>query len=277
MKKFLSLFSVLVLSVLLLSGCGSSSTKTASETDPLADGVLQVAMDDTYLPMEYRDDKNELVGFDVDFSKALAEKLGVKADISAVAWDGIFTGLTANQYDLIVSTTSITPERQESYSMSDPYIANGIVIVSRKDDANPAVDFDALEGKTVGVQIETSADIAAKKLQETTGKTINLKEFDGMLDAFSALEGKQIDYIMTDSGVAEYYATQKPDVFVVSSKALTNEPVGTTARKADTALTEKVNTAIKELKEDGTLKKISEKWFGKDLTADIDTKLNVIE
>ncbi len=277
MKKFLSLFSVLVLSVLLLSGCGSSSTKTASETDPLADGVLQVAMDDTYLPMEYRDDKNELVGFDVDFSKALAEKLGVKADISAVAWDGIFTGLTANQYDLIVSTTSITPERQESYSMSDPYIANGIVIVSRKDDANPAVDFDALEGKTVGVQIETSADIAAKKLQETTGKTINLKEFDGMLDAFSALEGKQIDYIMTDSGVAEYYATQKPNVFVVSSDALTNEPVGTTARKADTALTEKVNTAIKELKEDGTLKKISEKWFGKDLTADIDTKLNVIE
>lgn len=277
MKKFLSLFSVLVLSVLLLSGCGSSSTKTASETDPLADGVLQVAMDDTYLPMEYRDDKNELVGFDVDFSKALAEKLGVKADISAVAWDGIFTGLTANQYDLIVSTTSITPERQESYSMSDPYIANGIVIVSRKDDANPAVDFDALEGKTVGVQIETSADIAAKKLQETTGKTINLKEFDGMLDAFSALEGKQIDYVMTDSGVAEYYATQKPNVFVVSSDALTNEPVGTTARKADTALTEKVNTAIKELKEDGTLKKISEKWFGKDLTADIDTKLNVIE
>lgn len=276
-KKILSLLAILVMATFLFAGCGSSNSSTAT-TDPLKDGVLSIAVDDTYLPMEFRDDKNELVGFDIDFGKALADKLGVKPEFTTVAWDGIFTGLTANQYDIIISSTSVTPERQKSYSQSDPYISNGIVIVSRTDDANKATTFEMLDGKTVGVQLETSADIAAQKLIEQTGKNVNLKQFDAMLDAFSALEGKQIDYIMTDSGVAEYYAAQKPDVFTVSSTTpLTNEPIGTTTTKENAALTEKINTAIKELRSEGKLKEISQKWFGKDVTSDIDTNVNVIE
>ncbi len=228
--------------------------------------------------MEFRDDNNDLVGFDIDLGNALAEQLGVKAEFVTVAWDGIFTGLTSNQYDVIISSTSITPERQESYSQSDPYIANGIVIVSRVDDTSKATTFEELAGSTVGVQLETSADVAAQTLQEETGTDITLKQFDGMLDAFSALEGKQIDYVMTDEAVAQYYVAQKPETFVISTTTpLTNEPIGVTARKEDTALTEKINEALKKLKEDGTLKSISEKWLGADMTSDIDTTLNVIE
>lgn len=275
MKKKLAALGVLLLwAMLVLTGCSSSS----SSDDPLADGVLTIAVDDTYLPMEFRDDNNDLVGFDIDLGNALAEQLGVKAEFVTVAWDGIFTGLTSNQYDVIISSTSITPERQESYSQSDPYIANGIVIVSRVDDTSKATTFEELAGSTVGVQLETSADVAAQTLQEETGTDITLKQFDGMLDAFSALEGKQIDYVMTDEAVAQYYVAQKPETFVISTTTpLTNEPIGVTARKEDTALTEKINEALKKLKEDGTLKSISEKWLGADMTSDIDTTLNVIE
>ncbi len=226
--------------------------------------------------MEFRDDQNELVGFDIDFANALAEELGVTAEFQTVAWDGIFNGLNAKQYDVIISSTSITPERLEGFSMSDPYVANGIVIVSRKD-ATPVTVFKELEGKVLGAQIETTADIAAEKLKVDEGVNVEIKKFDGMLDAFAALQGKQIDNVITDIGVAMYYVAQNPDLYVVSSDVLTNEPIGITARLADTAITEQFNEAIKALQESGKMTEISMKWFGQDMTKDIDTELIVIE
>lgn len=278
-RKLWSFISIVAIMLLVVSGCSSNSTSTSTTTeDPLEDGVLSVAVDDTYLPMEFRDDENNLVGFDIDLIEALGEKLGVETDIQTVAWDGIFTGLEANQYDVIISSTSITPERQQSYSQSDPYISNGIVIVSNANTDEKADTFEELDGKTVGVQIETSADIAAQKLLEETGADVTIKQYDGMLDAFAALEGQQIDYVITDVGVAEYYANQSPEVFTITTdEPFTNEPIGVTATKENVELIEKINEALKELHEDGTLTKISEKWFGTDMTSEIDTTLNVIE
>ncbi|WP_296559444.1 transporter substrate-binding domain-containing protein [uncultured Acetobacterium sp.] len=265
---------VLLLSALVLTGCASGGTKNAE--DALADGVLSIGVDDTYLPMEFRNDQNELVGFDIDFASALAEELGVEVEFQTVAWDGIFNGLNAKQYDVIISSTSITPERLEGFSMSEPYVANGIVIVSRKD-ATPVKVFKELEGKTLGAQIETTADIAAEKLKLDEGVNVEIKKFDGMLDAFAALQGKQIDNVITDVGVAMYYVAQNPDLYVVSSDVLTNEPIGITARSADTTMTEQFNKAIKALQESGKMTEISMKWFGQDMTKDIDTELIVIE
>ncbi len=279
-KKLSAIGIILIGFVLILTACGSTSSteESTATTDPLEDGVLTVAVDDTYLPMEFRDDENNLVGFDIDLINALAKELGVEADIQTVAWDGIFTGLTAGQYDVIISSTSVTPERQENYAQSEPYISNGIVIVTNADNTNGADTFEELEGKTVGVQLETSADIAAQKLSEDTGTTIDLKQYDGMLDAFAALEGKQIDYIMTDVGVADYYVAQHPETYVITtSEPLTNEPIAVTAAKENTELIEKIDGALDTLRENGTLAEISNKWFGQDMTSDIDTELNVIE
>ena len=275
-RKGLSL--VLILSLLLtlaLTGCSSETKETVSD-DVLADGVLSIGVDDTYLPMEYRNDQNELIGFDIDFANALAEELGVDVDFQTVAWDGIFNGLNAQQYDVIISSTSVTPERQKAFAMSDPYVANGIVLVSRTD-ADPVAEFKDLAGKKLGAQIETTSDIAAEKLKEEAGIEVDIKKFDGMLDAFAALEGKQIDNVITDIGVAMHYVSDKPETFVVSSEVLTNEPIGITARKGETALADQFNTAIKALQENGKLTEISMKWFGKDMTSDIDTELIIIE
>ncbi len=274
-SKFVSFSLVVVLlSALVLTGCSSGQAKPAE--DALADGVLSVGVDDTYLPMEFRNDQNELVGFDIDFANALAEELGVKVEFETVAWDGIFNGLNAKQYDAIISSTSVTPERIEGFSMSDPYVANGIVIVSRKD-ATPVKTFKELAGKTLGAQIETTADIAAEKLKIDENVNVEIKKFDGMLDAFAALQGKQIDNVITDVGVAMYYVAQNPDLYVVSSDVLTNEPIGITSRLADTVTTEKYNEAIKALQKSGKMTEISMKWFGQDMTKDIDTELVVIE
>jgi len=276
MKRKLLGLSVAVMMVfaLVLTGC-SSGDKTATK-DPLADGVLSIGVDDTYLPMEFRNDQNELVGFDIDFSNALAKELGVTTEFKTVAWDGIFNGLNAKQFDVIISSTSITPDRQKGFSMSDPYVSNGIVLVSRKD-AAPATTFKDLEGKTLGAQIQTTADTAAEKLKTQDGVNVEIKKFDAMLDAFAALQGKQIDNVITDKPVAEYYVAQNPDLYVVSSDVLTNEPIGVTARLEDTEMTKTINTAIKKLQDNGTLTEISMKWFGKDMSKGIDTNLVVIE
>jgi len=272
-RKSYLLITIVLGMALLLTGCGS---KTASSEDPLADGVLTAGTNDMYLPLEFRDENNELVGFDIDLGQALADELGVKIEWVPTAWDGIFNGLNANQYDIILSGTSITEDRLTGFNMTDPYIANGIVIVSRKD-ATPAKTPKDLAGKTVGVQIETTADYAAEalKTQENVEYTVN--KYDAMLDAFAALEGKQIDNIMTDISVAQFYTTLKPDVYAVSSDVLSNEPIGITVRKADTAFNEKLNTALDALRENGKLTELSMKWFGQDVTKNIDTNLKVIE
>lgn len=277
MKKKLLVLTIAMLMVAMsvLAGCGKSGGDASAE-DPLADGVLNVAVDDTYLPMEFRDDQNNLVGFDVDLAKAIGEDLGVKVEFTTVAWDGIFNGLNAKQYDAIISSTSITPERQEGFNQTNPYVSNGIVIVSKKG-AEPVTTFEGLAGKKVGVQLATTADIATQKLSEQKNVQIDLKQFDGMLDAFSALEGSQIDNVVTDIGVAMYYVAQKPDVFEVTSDILTNEPIAITVRKGEDAFTEKLNESLKKLQENGTMTEISMKWFGEDMTKDIDTELKVVE
>ena len=272
-RKSYLLITIALAMALFLTGCGS---KPATSEDPLADGVLTAGTNDMYLPLEFRDENNELVGFDIDLGQALADELGVEMKWVPTAWDGIFNGLNANQDDIVLSGTSIPEERLTGFNMTDPYLANGIVIVSRKD-ATPAKTPKDLAGKTVGVQIETTADYAAEALKNQENVDYTVNKYDAMLDAFAALEGKQIDNIMTDISVAQFYTTLKPDVYAVSSDVLSNEPIGITVRKTDTAFNEQLNAALDALRENGKLTELSMKWFGQDVTQNIDTDLKVIE
>ncbi|MGL4607807.1 MAG: ABC transporter substrate-binding protein [Eubacteriaceae bacterium] len=274
MKRKSSIVLVMILmGIIFLVGCASSEKQSE---DPLADGVLKAGTNDMYIPLEYRDENNNLVGFDIDLGAALAEELGVTMEWVPTAWDGIFNGLNANQYDIVLSGTSITEDRLSGYNMSDPYISNGIVIVSRKD-AAPAVTVKDLAGKNVGVQIETTADYAAEAYKTAEGIDYKINKYDGMLDAFAALEGKQIDNIVTDISVAQFYTTLKPEVYAVTSEVLSNEPIGITMKKSDTEFAGEINKALNTLRENGKLSEISMKWFGTDMTKDINTKLDTVK
>ena len=261
MKKKLTVIALtacLVAVIGFATGCGSK------QKSALDDGVLQIGTNAEYTPFEYKDKNNKLVGFDVDLGRALAKKMGVKAKWTNTSFDGIFNGLNSGQYECIIAGVSNTDKRQKSFAMSDSYLGNGVVIVSPAG-GTQATDIKQLNGKKVGVQLETTADYAAKAFKKD-GNKMTLKEFDSMIDAFTALRGGQIDYIMTDEPVANFYVAQQPNTYKVSSSTLSNEPVAVVCRKQDTALRDKINDALKALKKDGTYGKLTKKWFGKDLT-----------
>ncbi len=278
MKRNKIILSLLLVLVLLVSvGCGGGGgDKSATVEDPLAGGKLKIGTNDTYVPLEYRDENNKLVGFDIDLGDALAKELGVESEWVSTAWDGIFNGLNSRQYDIILSGTSITEERLENFNMTEPYIANGIVIVS-KTGAEQAKTAKDLEGKKVGVQLETTADYAAESMKKSENIEFEIKKFDAMLDAFAALEGGSIEYILTDKPVGAFYTSKKPEVYQISSEELSNEPIGATMRKDDVEFSKKVQEAMNKLVEDGTMKELSIKWFGEDVTQNISKELKVIE
>lgn len=279
MKRKSILISLLLVLVLLVSvGCGGAGgdDNKATEEDPLAGGKLKIGTNDTYVPLEFRDENNEMVGFDIDLGDALAKELGVESEWISTAWDGIFNGLNSRQYDIILSGTSITEERLENFNMTEPYIANGIVIVS-KTDAEQAQTAKDLEGKKVGVQLETTADYAAESMKKSEDIEFEIKKFDAMLDAFAALEGGSIEYILTDKPVAAFYTAKKPEVYQISSEELSNEPIGATMRKGDVEFAKKVQEAMDKLVENGTMKELSMKWFGEDVTQNISKELKTLD
>lgn len=167
---------------------------------------LTIGVDDTYPPMEFRNEDMELVGFDIDFAKALGEELGVEVEFIPTAWDGIFAGLMSNKYDVIISSVSMTPERLQGFEFSNPYLANGqVIVVKEGDDSINSVED--LAGKKVGVQFQTTADIAATKQKETID--FELTQYDDIIQTFSDLKIGRLDAIVVDYAVAIEYTKDK--------------------------------------------------------------------
>ncbi len=267
MKKIILIMMV----VLLAISVAACSKEAETGKYGLAGDTLYVGVDDTYPPMEYVDENGELVGFDVDFAKALAEELGVAIEFKSTAWDGIFANLAAKQYDVIISSVSMTTDRMETMNFSTPYLANGQVIMvspANADSINTPAD---LAGLKVGVQFETTADIAAtKQLEETDFELI---QYDDMTVCLAAMEAGQIDCIVADMAVAIDAVAKNPEVFQISSAQLTNEPIAVAMNKDVAELEAAINEAIAALQESGKLAEISVEHLGADYTSNIDTEL----
>ncbi len=267
MKKTIIIIAVLLTFVAIFAGC----SKTGKYG--LVDDTLLVGVDDTYPPMEYVDENGDLVGFDVDFANALAEEMGVKIKFVSTGWDGIFANLAAKQYDVIISSVSMTEDRMETMNFSTPYLSNGQVIITSPDKADAITTHADLEGLVVGVQAETTADMAAVKLLDAGEVSFDLKDFDDMTVCLAAMEAGQIDCIVADYAVAIGAAMDNPEVFVITSALLTNEPIAVALNKDSEELLEAVNDAIAALQANGTMAQISIDTLGADYTSDIDTEL----
>lgn len=253
--------AMIMTSLLILSGCAQKATNA---------NVLKVGTDDTYPPFEFRNEANEMVGFEIDLANEIGKKLGMTVEFTSSSWTGIFNGLNSKNYDVIMSATSMTPERLETYIFSKPYMTNGQVIVT-KADAKKLSKPEELEGLKVGVQLETTADIAATKYLEAVD--FEISRYDEVIQTFSAMKAGHVDVIVADYAVAIDYSTKDPGTYTISDVMLTNEPIAVTIRKEDTALKEKIDTALDALKEEGVLKELSMKWLGADYTSDIDEEL----
>jgi polar amino acid transport system substrate-binding protein len=267
MKKLTLVITVLLAFAFMFAGC-SSAGKLG-----LMDDTLLVGVDDTYPPMEYVDENGDLVGFDVEFAKALAAEMGVDIKFVSTGWDGIFANLAAKQYDVIISSVSMTEERMETMAFSTPYLSNGQVIVANPDMVDTINTPEDLDGLIVGVQAETTADNAAVKLLDEGTVSFDLKDFDDMTVCLAAMEAGQIDCIVADYVVAIEAASKNPEVFVITSALLTNEPIAVAMNKDNEELIEAVNKAIATLQDNGKMKQISEETLGADYTSNIDTEL----
>ncbi len=288
MKKFLIFISLILAATFIFTACGASSesqsaasgssaaagssseaavSSTASNSaTPSTNGVLKVGVDDTYPPMEFKDENNKTVGFDIDVATEVAKRINMKVEFVSNDWAGIFLALESNKFDAIISSVTRNDERLAKYAMSTPYIANAQVIVVPADNTTITKPTD-LTGKNVGVQVGTTADESCTKYLKTT--KFNLKKYDQVIQPFSDMKVGRLDAIVVDEVVARYYVKKDPKHYKVSSARLTNEPIGMCFAKSNTALRDKAQKALDEMFADGTMKTISEKWFNEDLTGNV--------
>ncbi len=229
-------------------------------------GKLILGLDDSFPPMGFRDDADKIVGFDVDLAKAVAEKLGLELVLQPIEWDAKEQELSTKNIDCIWNGFSITPERLENLTMSIPYMENSIsLVVEKGSDIKSKAD---MSGKKLALQSGSSAEETLnsdenKDFRESLGENIGFADY---VTALMDLETKNSDAVLMDSVVANYMITEAGKNFEVLDDNLVAEEYAIGFRKGDEALCKAVEEALKELKADGTIEKISTQWFGSDIT-----------
>lgn len=244
---------IITIAVLSLTACQPSSTEN-SLAEVKTDGKLVIATDDTYPPLEWNQD-GDIVGFDIDVMTEICERIGVQAQFESSKWDGLLTGLVGKQYDAVISTMNITPERQKQADFVE-YARWAQVIVTSP--SNTSISkLEDLKQKHIAVQIATTSEIIAKNIEDST-----VSSFESFDTTFMELNNQRVDAIIVDEPVALYYQAKDPDAFAIVGTAQEKEPVGIALRKETNSLKEAIEEAVETMKTDGTYDKIHEKWFG---------------
>jgi cystine transport system substrate-binding protein len=243
------------------SGTGTDAT-SAGGADALESGTLTVGTEGTYRPFSFHEDgSGELTGYDVEVATAVAEELGVEVEFEETQWDAIFAGLEAGRFDLIANQVSITPERQEAYTFSEPYTVSTGVVVVPEDDSS-ITSFADLAGKTTAQSLTSNWYTLAQE------SGANVEAVEGWAQAVALLEQGRVDATINDTLTFLDYKQQTgaPGLKVAAE---TNEQSlsAFVFAKGDTELAEAVNGALATLAADGTLAEISEKYFGADVSS----------
>ncbi len=228
----------------------------AAGCQPRSDAIV-VATDATWPPMQFINEEREIVGFDIDLMRAIAERGGFEVEFRNVAWDGIFAGLEAGEYDAVISSVTITEERQERYDFSNPYINAGQIVVVRMDSdiTGPA----ALGGNVVGAQIGTTG---AFEIQRIDGA--ELREYDEIGLAFEDLAAGRIDAVVCDTPVAADFALQREgyrDSLKIVGDAFTEEFYGVLVQKGNTELLDKINQGLAAVQAEGIDVQLEDQWL----------------
>lgn len=223
-------------------------------------GVFRIGTEGTYAPFTFHDAENKLVGFDVEIGEAVAGKLGVKAEFVEGKWDGLIAGLDANRYDAVINQVGITEARKQKYDFSDPYIASKAVLIVKEDNSD-IKGFGDLKGKKSAQSLTSNFG----KLAEEAGA--ELVGTDGFDQSIQLVLTGRADATINDSLSFLDFKKQKPDapVKIVAEKADADYS-GIIVRKGDPELVGAINKALADIKADGTYQKISEKYFGADVS-----------
>ena len=278
-RTFISMMSVMAAAgVLTLSGCSNSSTSTAassgassaagSAADQLAaiqaSGKLIIALEGAWQPWSYHDESDTLVGYDVEVSRAIAEKLGVEPEYVESDWDSLFAGLDAGRFDMVCNGVEVTDERALTYDFTTPYGYIHTALAVRKDN-DEIKTFEDLKGKTTANSLASTY----MELAESYGATV--QGIDTLEETIQLLAAGRIDATL-NADVSFYdYLNVHPDAdFKIVAQTEDASHVAIPLRKGNNSATllEAVNNAIDELRADGTLKELGEKYFGQDISSE---------
>ena len=279
-RTFISLMSVMAAAgVLTLAGCSSNSGSSAAASgaassaastgaaDQLAaiqtNGKLVVALEGAWQPWSYHDASDTLVGYDVEVSRAIAEKLGVEPEYVESDWDSLFAGLDAGRFDIVCNGVEVTDERAKTYDFTTPYGYIHTALAVRKDNED-IKSFEDLKGKTTANSLASTY----MELAESYGATV--QGIDTLEETIQLLTAGRIDATL-NADVSFYdYLNVHPeaDFKLVAQTAEASHVAIPVLKSQDTAYLDALNTAIEELRADGTLKALGEKYFGQDISSE---------
>lgn len=250
MKKQTFIVLFMIMAITVLAGCSASGSK---------DGKLIIGIDDKFAPMGFRDDNNEIVGFDIEYAKAAAEKMGKEVTFQPIDWSAKESELNSGRIDMIWNGYTITDERKEKVLFSKPYLENSQVVVVLADSS--ISKLDDLADKEVGLQsLSSAAD--ALDANPIKAEIANISEFPDNVLALTDLKTKRLDAVVIDEVVARYYMSKEPNTFKLLDEALAPEQYGIGIKKGNEALLDELQKALDEMNSDGTAAEISTKWFG---------------
>ena len=283
-RTFISLMSVMAAAgVLSLSGCGSSGSSSAAASSTASSsasgaaaagsdllstiqsrGTLIVALEGAWQPWSYHDESDTLVGYDVEVSRAIAEKLGVEPEYVESDWDSLFAGMDAGRYDLVCNGVEVTDERSKTYDFTTPYGYIHTALAVKKDN-DTITSFEDLKGKTTANSLASTY----MELAESYGATV--QGIDTLEETIQLLTAGRIDATL-NADVSFYdYLNVHPDAdFKIVAQTEEASHVAIPLRKGEetASLREAIDKAIEELRAEGTLTELSEKYFGQDISSE---------
>ena len=258
-QKLFALGMAAVMTLAVSAGCGSNETGNSGKK-------IVVGLDDNFPPMGFKDGSNEIVGFDIDLAKEASKRLGREVEFKAIDWSSKEAELKSGRVDILWNGLDITEKRKENMLFSDPYMDNRQIIFVKKGNKD-IKDEASLAGKVVGTQSASSAEDYMDGSNFFKEQVKEVKKYPDYVSAFMDLENGRIDAVVGDEITGRYYMSKHPDTLEAVDVAV--GPVSTFGigfAKDKQQLRDEVQKVLNDMKADGTMGKISEKWFGKDIT-----------
>ena len=225
-------------------------------------GTLRVGLEGTYPPFSYQGDDGKLTGFEVDFANELAKHLGVKADLKPTKWDGMLASLDSKRIDVVINQVTISDQRKKKYDFSTPYTVSGIQALVKKGAESSITKPEDLKGKKVGVGLGTNYE----QWLRANVPGVDVRTYDDDPTKYQDLRVGRINAILVDRLAALDLVKKTGDTLAVAGAPFSRQESGVAIRKDNPELLAAINTAIAEMQKDGSLAKISQKWFGADVT-----------